>query len=139
MQQDEPNKKSDTGAEEDDDNVVFGEILPQNLHRTFEDGRPGDRKLVSPPDDPGEVAEDENQGIGKQELIKFFADVKMAEKKSFDGHSNGGHDQGPQDHRPPELTRGIDEKGHELVGEVGPQHVKGAVCEIQNSQDPENQ
>ena len=33
----------------------------------------------------------------------------------------------------------VDEERNELLGEIGPQHVKGAVGEVQNPQDAEDQ
>ena len=130
-----PEKKGNTGPQKNNKDVIFGKILPEDFNRPLQHRRPRYRELVNAPDNPGQVTQDQDQGIGKEELVELFVMVEPAKQESFDEPPKQGHGHRGNDYGPPEVARGVNKKRDTLVSRVCAQHIEGAMGKIQDSKD----
>ena len=119
----------------------------EGVHRdgTTEDrDRPGDpvglrnRFVFRPEDDLRQIVDDEDQGVGEQELVDLLLPLDPAQQPRLDRRRDDRHPQRRRQKRDQEPPR-AGQVQRQCVDEVCPEHVQRAVGEVQDVQDAEDQ
>src|SRR5712691_5952278 len=134
-----PEAESDGGTEEDDEEVVVGNGRAEDADRAREARRPSDGLLLGAPDDPGDIAQDEDEGIGEEELVELLLSIEALEEEALHNSAEEGDPRGCPQGSHPEGDRARPEPLHDLVGGVRAQHVEGAVGEVEHAEDAEDE
>ncbi len=109
------------------------------MERAAQLGRTAHRLLLGAPDDLGHVAQDQHQGVGEEQLVELFLAVEVAEEHPLhDAAQRRDEQRGPQGGEP-EAAAVEPDPLHDLERGVGPQHVEGAVREVQHPQHAEDE
>jgi hypothetical protein len=94
--------------------------------------------LNSAEDDLGEIVDDENKGVGQQELVDLLLDVDPPQQARFDEHGDEGHAEGRRQHREEE-SPGPRDLQRDPVDEIRPEHVERAVGEVEDVEHAEDE
>src|SRR5213078_3703476 len=70
--QHDPEGQRDGRAEQQDEQVVVGQARAEELDRARQAGRPRDRELARAPELLGHVAQDQDEGVGEEELYQLL-------------------------------------------------------------------
>ena len=117
----------------------MGKAHAVEVEAAGQNGRARHRMRLGAPDVLAGVREDQHQGVGEKQLIEFFALVHIAEQEALHDAAEDGDAERGDHHRAQEADRRPPEnKGH-VPGDVGADHVEGAVGEVDDLQDPEDQ
>src|SRR5712691_5023238 len=134
-----PEPERDGGAEQDDEEVVVGNPRSEDAHGAREAGGAAHRFLLRAPDDLGDVAQDEDEGIREEELVQLLLAVETLEEEALDDAAEEGDRRGRPQRGQPEGDGARPQPLHDLIGGVRAQHVEGAVSEVEHAKDAEDE
>src|SRR4030067_860774 len=111
---------------------------PEEGDRPLQKSRLGDRLVLRPEDDLGQVVDDEHQGVGEQELIDLFLDVDAPQETHLQDHPDEGDPEGRPRPRQDE-SAGARYLRRNPEHEIRPEHIQCTVGEVQDVEHPEDQ
>ena len=107
----------------------LGYPRPPKIQDPFERGRSGERKVLAPPDELDPVHDDEHDSYGEDQFGEMSHGMDIPEQISFHHEPHESRGDRREEQRQPEASG----PGHELIAEVGGQHEK---CGMGDVQDP---
>src|SRR5712692_9054718 len=78
-----PEAEGDGGTEQDDEEVVVGNGGAEDADRAPEARRPPDGLLLGAPDDLGDIAQDEDEGVGEKEMVELLLPIETLEEEAL--------------------------------------------------------
>ena len=102
-------------------------------------GRRPDAIETASPDQPDEIGQDQGEAVGHQDLRDMPQRVRAAQQRRFDKTAQHGQCQGGPDNGREKRDRGHRQPLQSGVAEEGAEHVKRAMCEVQNIHGAEDQ
>ena len=126
-------------TEADDREIVGRKELTRYGHRAREPGCRRSRFIVGAPEVPHGIGYDQHEGESQQELVQLGCAIHAPEQEHLDESAQRGDDAGRQDHRRVECRRAQGQRRGERVGQVRGEHVEGAVGEIDDARDAEDE
>ena len=137
--EDEPEPERDQGPEGDHREVVGREELAEERHRPAEARRLGAGLVVRAPDEGHGVGHHEHEGEGEQELVQLGRPVHAPQQRHLEQPPREGHGQRREQRAHVEGRRPQRQYVDEGVRRVRRQHVEGAVGEVDDAGDAEDQ
>src|SRR6266567_1878260 len=134
-----PEPERDGGAEQDDEEVVVGDGRSEDAHGAREAGGAAHRFLLRAPDDLGDIAQDEDEGIREEELVQLLLAVETLEEEALDDAAEEGDPRGCPQRGYPEGDGARAQPLNDLIGRVRAQHVEGAVGEVEHAKNAEDE
>ncbi len=110
----------------------------EDEHRAGQARRPRPEQFLGSPNPQRCVLDHEHQGEGCKQLEKFGCMVDAAQQHHFYHRTDDTHQQRGEQQRRPEPRAGAEPIDHR-IGDVDAQHVQGAVREVDDARDTENQ
>ena len=126
-----------SGASDDQQQVVGREGLAEEIDRALEAGRARTEQIARPPDQQREILDDERDAEGSEQLKQFRRVVDAAQQQHFDERADRGDGQRGEHDRAPEADGAAQSVG-QRVPDIGAKHVEGAMREIDDAGDAEN-
>src|SRR5262249_21909693 len=138
LRQHEIEQQQHDRADDDQEQVVARKVAPEDFDRAAQAGRARPEQVLGAPDPLRGVVDDEHQREGGEQLEQLRRLVDAAQQQHLDQRAEGGHDEAGGDDAAPEAERAADLEG-EGGGEIEPQHVEGAVGDVDDAGDAEDQ
>jgi len=135
--QEQPEQAQHDGADHDQKQVIDRELAPEHVERAGQArcARPQEFFGAIEPQHP--VLDGQHQSKGGEQLKQLGRAVDAPQQQHLHHHTERAHRTGGHRHGEPKAHPF--QARHECVGEVNPQHVEGAVGEIHNPGDTEDQ
>ncbi len=130
--------KATRGATNEHQGREGGHGGAEEKKRSREKVRFGNRFVSGAEDYLGQIINDQHQRKGEEQLVNLFLDIDAPQKRDFDKRGDGRHAQGGQQQGQEETGRTHQIKG-DPIDQVSAQHVKRAVGEVEDIEDPKNQ
>ena len=127
----------DERAEPDEEQIVGRDHLAEDVDRALQARRPRADEVVRPPDDDGEVLDDQRHAERGEQLEQVGRAVDAAQQRHLDQRADQRHDQRSAHETAPEAERAVEPLG-QRVGHIGAEHVEGAVGEVHDAGDAED-
>ncbi len=129
--------------EHHEDDVVGRRELAEDRNRTLEARRAGPDEIFAAPDQQRQILDDQRHPEGREKLEEVGRRVDAAQQEHLDQRADDRHDERPDKEAAPEQnavdgTRAVDEALRQRIGQVGAQHVEGAVGEVHDPRDAED-
>ena len=138
--EEQPEAERDQRAEDDDREVVGGKELARDRHRAGQARRGGTGLVVGAPEIADDVGGHQHEREGEQELVELGRAVDAAEQQDLDQTAqHRDHDRRERGRARVEGRRPAGQRRGERVGQVGGEHVEGAVGEVDDARDAEDQ
>ena len=122
----QPQEAQHHRAERDQEQVVLRKQVAGDGHCAAHVRRARAEQVVRTPGPQGEVADDQHQGEGGEQLQQFRRAVQPPQQQALDQCAERAHDQPGQQHAAPEAEDAAAEGFHQAVGDVGAQHVEAS-------------
>ena len=133
------------GDEDEHPHRHHGELVGREVHAARDDRpREGvgehDGHVVEPPEELGQIPDDEHRGEGQHELHQLLGVVHPAQEHDLEGEPDEGDEHPANENAREEPARGAGrDPGMDLVGKERPQHVERAVGEVDDARYPEDE
>ena len=124
-------------AEHDQEQIVGRDILAEEIDRALEAGRAAADQIVRAPDQHHEVLHHQRQAEGGEQLEQFRRMIDPAQQHHLDQHAEDGDDKGGDDDAAPKAERAGKALG-QRERDIGADHVEGAMGEIDDAGDAED-
>ena len=134
----QPHRTQHDRAGSDQHEVIGREVAPKNADGAREARGARPEELLRPPCPEHGVLHDENDGKGRKQLTQLRCLVDAPHEQDFDcGAGQPDRNRGNQERRPEPGARA--KQRRQGIGQIDAQHVEGAMREIDDARDPENQ
>ena len=133
MQQDQ-----NRGPHRDQEQIVGRKLPPEDFDRAAHSRRAGPEQIFRSPDPQRQIVDDQHQREGCEQLEQFGRAIDPAKKHDLDDGPDHRHDQGRGDDAAPEAEASADPRG-EGIGQIDSDHVEGAMRDIDDARDSEDQ
>ena len=135
----QPARHRQRRPERDDEQIVVRDDDAEELEPAREAWRTRDAELLRAPQHAREIAEDQHQRVGEEQLVQLLAAVEMAQQQPLDHAAEQRDRERGAEHREPEIARDRAEPLRDLPRHVGAEHVETAVREVEHAQHAEDQ
>jgi hypothetical protein len=136
--QQQPQEAEHRGSDHDQQQVVAGELPPEDLHRAREPRRARAEHVFRPPEPQRRVLDDEHQREGRQQLEELGRAVDAPQQRHLDQRAEGPHRECREQQRRPEPPPAA-QPLRQRVGDVDAQHEERAVREVHDARHAEDQ
>ena len=128
------------GPERDQHQLVLGKPLAEDRDRAGKSRRPRPEQVLGPPDHDHQLAHDQHDAEGREQLEQLRRRVDPPQQQDLDQSAEPADDQGGEQDCEPEAERrgAAAEPAGQAHGEIGAQHVERAVGEVDDPGDAEN-
>ena len=126
-----------SGARAISSRSYVGKGWPKRSIAPLKPGRARTEQIARPPDQQHEILDDERDAEGREQLKQFRRVVDAAQQQHFDERADRGDDERGERDRAPEADDAAQPVG-QRVPDIGAQHVEGAMREIDDAGDAEN-
>ena len=122
----------------DQHEIVFRQALAEDRDRAGETGRARTDQVFRTPDPQGDILDDQDHAEGRDQLEQFRRPVDAAQQQDLHRHADqADRGRGKQD-GDPETDRAAADRGDRGHADIGAQHVEGAVGEVHDPRDAED-
>ena len=125
-------------ADDDQEQIVARQPAAEDFDRAAQARRARPEQILRSPEPQRRVVDDQHQREGRQQLEQFGRAIDAPQQHEFDQRAERADDQRGGDDAAPEAEHAAD-LGRERIGDVGPQHIEGAVRDIDDAGDAEDQ
>src|SRR5262249_8808489 len=131
-------QQQDERTDDDQEQVVARKVAPENFDRAAQARRARPEQVFGSPHVLRRVVDDQDQREGGEQLEQLRRLIDAAQEQYLDQRPQRPHHQSGSDDAAPKAERPAHFDG-EARGEVKPQHVEGAVGDIDDAGDAENE
>ncbi len=118
--------------------IVGRERLAEEIDRALEARRARPEQIVRPPDQQHEILDDQRDAEGREQLEQFRRVIDAAQQQHFDQRADRGDDRARRATIAAPEAEGAAEPVGQRVADIGAEHVEGAMREIDDAGDAEN-
>ena len=133
----QPQRAEHHRAEHDQQDIVGRHRLAEQVERAAQAGRATPEQIVRAPDQDHEVFDHQGQAEGREQLEQFGRAIDPAQQHHLDDDADQRDDQRRADDAAPEAERARKPLG-EREREIGAEHVEGAMREVHDPGDAED-
>ena len=122
----------------DQHEIVFRQPVAQDGDRPGEAGRPRADQIFRTPDPQGDVLDHQDDAEGRDQLEQLRRPVDAAQQQDFHRHADQADRCGGEQDGDPEADRAAADRGDRGHADIGAEHIEGAVGEIHDPRDAED-
>ena len=137
--QQSPQREQNERPDGEQEKVIGRNHAAEHRQRPAQSRSAGSEQILGAPDEQGRVADDEHDAERGGELQQFRRGVNAFQQQHLDRCADQADQERREEDGAPESERAAGERRDERVGDERAQHVKGAVREVDDARDAEDQ